>query len=96
MTEELVLQRKRIINGIIEKGGLLGMAAEYHAGSEENSHGLLGEFFEQCPNKSLWEFWGPDLVLDLINYWVKHLRYQFDQLFKETSTAYRPPRNFII
>ena len=83
----LAQQKEELIRKIIAKGGMLGMAAEFHAGDASKSEGLLKEYFEQCHNRSLWDFWGKELVLDLVRYRLHLLRFQFEQLYSATQLA---------
>jgi len=73
-------RRNNLLNRIIEKGGLYGMVAAMCAEDYEKANGFLRECFDQIHNKSLWDFWGRDLILDLIRYRLQYLRFQFHQL----------------
>jgi hypothetical protein len=77
----LATQRKELMQKIIAKGGLFGMAAEFHLADADKSNGLVKEFFDQCHNRSLWEFWGRDLVLELVRYRIRLLRSQFEEVY---------------
>lgn len=73
--------RKELFNRIILKGGLFGNMASLYCDDEEKGNDFLGECFEQFHNKSIWDYWGKELVLDVINYRLKFLRFRFEQLY---------------
>ena len=80
MLEQL---RNNLLNRIIERGGLFGLVAAKYVEDQEKSNGFIKECFDQAHNKTLWDFWGKELVLDLIHYRVQYLKFQFYQLEME-------------
>jgi hypothetical protein len=81
----LEVQRNSILRRIIEKGGLVGLAAEMCYTDETKSNGVIKEFFEQIHHESLRAFWGLELSLDLIAYRVRYLRIQFESIYEKTG-----------
>jgi hypothetical protein len=57
-----------ILNKIIEKGGIMGVAASMYINDEEKSKQFLYECFEQCHNKSAINHWGEGLVKEIVNF----------------------------
>jgi hypothetical protein len=68
-----------ILERIIEKGGLIGTIAVY-ATDEQKVELFMTECFEQCQHIALQNFWGNELVKDVVHYRVKLLKFQYDQL----------------
>lgn len=58
----------RILNRIINKGGLYGRFAELYLTDSEIAKQFIIECSEQCDKKSLIEFWGERLTQDIIKY----------------------------
>lgn len=57
-----------LIERIINKGGLIGKAAERYAGDKKKSEQFIIECSEQCHTKSAIIYWGEDLVNDIKNF----------------------------
>lgn len=57
-----------ILIRIIKKGGLYGSCAKLYFNDSYKSHLLLLECSEQCHHLSLIEFWGEELIFDIIDY----------------------------
>ncbi|MDP1802200.1 MAG: hypothetical protein Q8L81_12660 [Bacteroidota bacterium] len=62
------MERTEILNRIIEKGGLMAACGIIYINDEKKAHGFLMECFEQCQDHSFVEYWGKELVLDIIKY----------------------------
>jgi hypothetical protein len=71
--------RKNILERIILRGGIFGATAAEHATDEINGNLFIKECFEQCHNRGLWDYWGKELVLDLILYRLHFLRVQCEE-----------------
>lgn len=57
-----------LLDRIIEKGGLIGSCAKMYANNVTLADNFIRECKEQCHNKMTEEYWGEDLVADIINY----------------------------
>jgi len=64
----ILLTAKDILNGIIRKGGLMGAAAKMYINDEEKTNQFIKECSEQCHNKSAREFWGEELIKEIMEY----------------------------
>ena len=70
------IQRISVLKGIISKGGLMAVCAKLYLNDEVMGHKFITECSEQCHHELAIEYWGNELVLDIINY---------DKQFKEKS-----------
>lgn len=70
---ELIFDRKRILNNIIEKGGLIGTCAKLYLNDNEKEHQFIIECFEQCHNEETKEYWGSELRQAIIRYGKQNL-----------------------
>lgn len=70
---EITTERKRILNGIIEKGGLFGRCARLYIDDNEKGHQFIIECFEQCHNELTNQYWGSELTNAIIRYVKKSL-----------------------
>ena len=60
--------RKHILEAIIKKGGLFGRFAEMYLPDEILGHLFILECVDQCRNNLGIEYFGKDLVREMINY----------------------------
>lgn len=60
------MDSKQILKQIITKGGLMSHVAKLYISDEEKSKQFLRECFEQCHVEAVVEFWGDDLVENII------------------------------
>lgn len=68
---EIFIQTKNridILHQIISKGGLYGSCAKLYLNDSMKSHQFLLECSEQCHHQSLIDFFGNELIEDIINY----------------------------
>jgi hypothetical protein len=72
--------RRRILNRIIEKGGLYGYVAISAIHDPKKGDLFITECFEQCQHESVWDHWGPELTMDIINYRLTLLRGFYDRV----------------
>lgn len=79
--------REDILCRVKERGGLLGYAASHYMHDKENGDKFIIECFEQCHNQSAVDFWGEELVLDIIKYAV-HL--------KNLEIGSKPQRKWVV
>lgn len=61
-------KRTSILKNIISKGGLMGDCAKLYLNNEVMTHRFIIECSEQCHHELAIEYWGNELVLDIINY----------------------------
>lgn len=68
--EIIVLTKSRIeiLHQIISKGGLYGNIAKLYLNDSIKSHQFLLECSEQCHHISLIEFFGNELIEDIVTY----------------------------
>jgi len=59
---------KRILQRIIDKGGLMGSAAKMYIGDEEKTMQFITECAGQCHNKLAHDIWGEELVFEILKY----------------------------
>lgn len=64
-TDEIRLD---ILTRIIRKGGLYGSCANLYFNDSYKSHQFLMECSEQCHHTSLIDFFGDELIFDILNY----------------------------
>jgi hypothetical protein len=57
-----------ILNKIIKKGGLMGIAAGLYINDDEKAKQFIFECFEQCHNASAIRLWGADLTNEIKKY----------------------------
>jgi hypothetical protein len=69
------VERKKILNVIIAKGGLMGAAARMYINDDQKSDGFIRECYEQCHNKSAQELWGKELVSEIEKYILNSVFY---------------------
>lgn len=58
----------KILNQIIARGGIFGRCAEMYCDDDEKAKQFLRECFEQCHVETVVEFWGYDLVQEIIDF----------------------------
>jgi hypothetical protein len=58
----------KILNDIISKGGLMASCAKLYLNDEVMAHQFIIECSEQCDQVLAKEYWGNELVFDIINY----------------------------
>jgi hypothetical protein len=71
--------RMRVLYGIMARGGLFGSVAEMHIYDEENGNGFIRECFLQCHNPGLFDFWGVELVMEIVTYMLKYVRALYEE-----------------
>lgn len=64
----LIIDKRNILNRIINKGGLLGSCAMLYIDNEDCSERFLSECYQQCHIEELIKFWGKELIEDIIKY----------------------------
>ena len=60
--------RENIINTIISRGGLMANCAKLYLNNEIMAHLFIIECSEQCHQKLAVEYWGKELVSNIIKY----------------------------
>ncbi len=60
-----------ILSRIINKGGIMSAVAKMYINDEEKANQFIRECSEQCHNQSAKDFWGEELVTDIIKYCSK-------------------------
>lgn len=60
--------KQKIINAIINKGGLMGYAAKMYINDEKNAHQFIIDCSDQCHNPNAKDFWGEYLVSEILRY----------------------------
>lgn len=58
----------RILQQIIEKGGLYGRCAKMYQNDGETAKQFIIECSEQCDKETLIDFWGKRLTQDILKY----------------------------
>lgn len=61
-------QRINILKDLISKGGLMAVCAKLYLNDKIMGHQFIIECFEQCHHELAFEYWGNELVLDIIKY----------------------------
>lgn len=61
-------QRINILKDLISKGGLMAGCAKLYLNDEVMGSRFIIECSEQCHNELAFEYWGSELVLDIIKY----------------------------
>jgi hypothetical protein len=83
--------KENIIARLIEKGGLYGLAAKKYAHHSELSSQVIIECFGQCHHQNSLDFWGRDLVRDIVEYrfyLASELRRELRELMAITSRTF--------
>lgn len=78
---------KKIIDGIIRSGGLYGEIASQLPVSHQTD--FIVECFEQCHNKTVYDLWGGELIMDIISYRLDLIRNPLRELIESETTAVR-------
>lgn len=79
-------QRAFILNGIIARGGIYASVANMYLEDEVKADAFIKECFLQCHNRELWDYWGLDLMLEIISYRLLTLRLLYEEcLFLEAQ-----------
>lgn len=63
----------------MSKGGIYGRVAEMYLHDEDKGNAFIKECFFQCHNPELWSFWGIELTLNIISYWIKYLQTLYEE-----------------
>jgi hypothetical protein len=71
------VNRRRILEKIVEKGGLYGSCAELYLNDRVKGSFYISECFEQCHLQSSIDHWGIELVLEIINFRLEMVRHSF-------------------
>lgn len=83
-------QRAFILNGIIARGGIYASVAQMYLKDEAKADAFIKECFLQCHNRELWEYWGLELMLEIISYRLLTLRLLYEEcLFLEAQLVRR-------
>lgn len=61
-------QRINILKDLISKGGLMAVCAKLYLNDKMMGHQFIIECSEQCHHELAFEYWGNELVLDIIKY----------------------------
>ncbi len=61
-------KRTDILNAIISKGGLMGNCAKLYLNDEVMGHQFIIECSEQCHLSLTFEYFGKELVYDIVKY----------------------------
>lgn len=72
-------QRAFILNGIIARGGIYSGVAQMYLQDETKADAFIKECFLQCHNRELWDYWGLDLMLEIISYRLLMLRLLYEE-----------------
>jgi len=62
------MESVRILEHIINKGGIMGACAKKCSGDKEKAEQFILECYHQCHNNSAVKLWGEELVIDIQNY----------------------------
>jgi hypothetical protein len=57
-----------LLKEIINKGGLIGTCAKFYETDEEKAAQFINECSEQCHVQNIQEFWGEELIKNIIQY----------------------------
>jgi hypothetical protein len=65
----------QILEKIYDKSGLYAITAKAYADDETKGSFFIAECFEQCHNKSAFDHWGYELVLEIVHFRLEMIRY---------------------
>ncbi len=82
-----MVERETILSKLIEKGGLYGSAAQLYRDNAELADAFIEECFDQCHIKSTQDFWGLNLVTEIIEYSIHLKLNRLDKKSGETAIA---------
>ncbi len=76
---------KQIIDGIIRSGGLYGQIASRLSVAQQSE--FIVECFEQCHNRTVYDLWGGQLIMDIISYRLDLIRIPLREIIESETTS---------